>query len=175
MTEAYMAAFTAGRAEAIATMVDFYGGAGTFASWPSRVRADAVATTAVNLIDWASAYGFPLSAELLSTVDVPTLVASGETSHPAMQRICALIGECMNGATLATVDGAAHFMIATHAGEVGRLLAQHAHGAKKVIAAARAKNTALPHENSNVLENAGATDRHPMRAPTWDTELLKSN
>ncbi|MFZ0147188.1 MAG: hypothetical protein WAM72_02405, partial [Xanthobacteraceae bacterium] len=28
-------------------------------------------------------------------------------------------------AALATIDGAAHFMIATHAGEVGRLLGEH--------------------------------------------------
>src|SRR5882757_1183388 len=59
MTEAYFAAFEGGSAEAIAAMIDFYGGAGTFASWPPRVRAYAVETTAVNILDWASAYDFP--------------------------------------------------------------------------------------------------------------------
>jgi pimeloyl-ACP methyl ester carboxylesterase len=151
MTEAYIAAFRSGNAEAIATMIDFYGGAGTFASWPPQVRAYAVATTSVNITDWTSAYGFSLSAELLSAIDIPTLVVTGETSHPAMQRICTLISECMNGA-LATVEGAAHFMIATHAGEVGRLLAQHAHGAK-VIGVARAKIAAFSRENENVMED----------------------
>src|SRR5262249_32187259 len=34
MTEAYVAAFNGGERHAIATMIDFYGGAGTFASWP---------------------------------------------------------------------------------------------------------------------------------------------
>jgi pimeloyl-ACP methyl ester carboxylesterase len=34
MSEAYFAAHGSGDAEAIAAMIDFYGGAGTFASWP---------------------------------------------------------------------------------------------------------------------------------------------
>jgi pimeloyl-ACP methyl ester carboxylesterase len=71
MTEAYFAAFHDGDADAIATMVDFYGGAGTFASWPAKVRAYAVQTTPVTILDWASFYGLPLSAASLSTIDNP--------------------------------------------------------------------------------------------------------
>jgi pimeloyl-ACP methyl ester carboxylesterase len=125
MTDAYFAAFEGGDAEAIAAMIDFYGGVGTFASWPPRVRAYAVETTAVNILDWASAYGFPLSAAALATIKIPTLVLRGGASHPAMQRANELLFECMNRAALATIDGAAHFMITTHAGEVGRLIGEH--------------------------------------------------
>ena len=39
MTDAYFADFAGGNVGAIATMIDFYGAAGTFASWPPRVRA----------------------------------------------------------------------------------------------------------------------------------------
>jgi pimeloyl-ACP methyl ester carboxylesterase len=125
MTDAYFAAFEGGDAEAIAAMIDFYGGVGTFASWPPRVRAYAVETTAVNILDWASAYGFPLSAAALATIKIPTLVLRGGASHPAMQRANGLLFECMNRAALATIDGATHFMITTHAGEVGRLIGEH--------------------------------------------------
>jgi pimeloyl-ACP methyl ester carboxylesterase len=125
MTAAYFAAYEGGNLEAIAAMIDFYGGAGTFASWPPRVRAYAVATTPVNILDWASAYGFPLSAASLAAIRIPILVFRGEASHPAVRRANALLSECMNGATLATIDGAAHFMIATHANEVAHLIAQH--------------------------------------------------
>ena len=125
MTEAYFASFDNGDADAIAAMIDFYGGAGTYASWPQRVRAYAIATTPVNILDWASAYGFALSAALLATVQVPALVVRGGTSHPAVQRANALLSECMSNAALATIDTAAHFMIATHPDEVGRLIAQH--------------------------------------------------
>jgi hypothetical protein len=78
MSEAYFAAHGSGDAEAIAAMIDVYGGAGTFASWPPRVRAYAVQTTAVNILDWGSAYGFPLSAAALATVETPTLVLKAE-------------------------------------------------------------------------------------------------
>src|SRR5471030_2429586 len=58
MTGAYFGAFHGGKTDAIEQMIDFYGGAGTFAGWPQRARDYAVETTPVNLLDWASAYGF---------------------------------------------------------------------------------------------------------------------
>jgi len=125
MTQGYFADFAAGNPEAIAAMIDFYGGTGTFASWPPRVRAYAVETTAANILDWASAYNFPLSSAALAAIQAPFLVLRGGASHPAVQRANALIGERVSGATLATIDGAAHFMIATHADEVARLIARH--------------------------------------------------
>jgi pimeloyl-ACP methyl ester carboxylesterase len=116
-------------------MIDFYGGAGTFASWPPRVRAYAVETTSVNILDWASAYGFALPAASLTAVQIPALVIRGGASHPAVQRANALLSECMSQAALATIETAAHFMIATHPNEVGRLIAQHVHRAESVLAA----------------------------------------
>ena len=130
MTEAYFASFEGGNAEAIAVMIDFYGGAGTFASWPPRVRGYAVETTPVNILDWASAFGFPLSPAVLAAIDVPTLVVKGGASHAAMQRANALLGSCINAADLATIDGAAHFMIATHASELAELISAHVHRAE---------------------------------------------
>ena len=130
MTDAYFASFEGGNVEAIAEMIDFYGGAGTFASWPQRVRGYAVKTTPVNILDWASAYGFPLSAALLASIDLPVFVFWGGASHPAVQRANALLGGCVKGAALATIDGAAHFMIATHANEAAHLISEHVHCAE---------------------------------------------
>ena len=130
MTEAYFAAFAGGNTEAIAEMIDFYGGAGTYASWPLRVRAYAVETTPVNILDWASAYGFALPARSLASVQISALVIRGGASHPAVQRANALLSECMSNAALATIDTAAHFMLATHPDDVGRLIAQHVHCAE---------------------------------------------
>jgi pimeloyl-ACP methyl ester carboxylesterase len=125
MTESYFAAFQGGNGEAIAAMIDFYGGAGTFAGWPPRVRAYAIETTPANILDWMSAYGFPLSATSLAQCRIPTLVVRGGESHPAVQRANELVSEYICKATLATIEGAAHFMIATHVNEVARLVAQH--------------------------------------------------
>lgn len=131
MTGAYFGAFQAGEPDAIEQMIDFYGGAGTFASWPQRVRDYAVETTEVNLLDWACAYGFRLTPALLATVAAPTLVVWGEASHPAARRGNELLGQCIPGAAVATIAGAAHFMISTHASEVAGLIAQHVVGAER--------------------------------------------
>lgn len=135
MTTAYFAAFRDGKADAIEALIDFFAGAGTFASWPSRVRAYAMATTPVNILDWETAFDYPLTAEVLAKVEVPALVIKGGESHPAMQRVNEILGERMTQAKLATIEGAAHFMIATHADEVARLVAQHAHRAEAAPAA----------------------------------------
>ena len=123
--EANKAAFHAGESAAIEQMIDFYGGAGTFAAWPQRVRDYAVETTAVNILDWASAYGFRLTPALLATIETPTLVLWGGCSHAAIQRANELLGKCIPNASVGTIDGAAHFMIATHANQVAVVLADH--------------------------------------------------
>jgi pimeloyl-ACP methyl ester carboxylesterase len=127
MTEAYFADFASGNAEAIAAMIDFYGGAGTYAAWPPRVRAYAIETTLVNIRDWASAYGFALPAASLAALQISTLVVWGGQSNPAVQRANALLSECIRDGALATINDAAHFMIATHPNEVGRLIVRHVH------------------------------------------------
>ena len=132
MTDAYFADFGKGNAEAIAAMIDFYGGAGTFASWPPRVRTYAMETTSVNILDWASAYGFPLSAEALAAIDIPVLVIWGGASHPAPQRANELLGACISGANCAAIDRAAHFMIATHAEQVAEVIAKHVRRAEAI-------------------------------------------
>jgi len=125
MTDAYFARFRAGAADAIATMIDFYGGAGTFASWPPKVRDYANATTPVNILDWATAFGFALSPAMLARLAVPTLVIYGGASHPAARRANALVAASIPGATAVPIPGAAHFMIATHAGEVAAAIRRH--------------------------------------------------
>jgi pimeloyl-ACP methyl ester carboxylesterase len=135
MTATYFAAFRDGKADAIEALIDFFAGAGTFASWPPRVRAYAMATTPVNILDWETAFDYPLAAEVLAQVEVPTLIIRGGESHPAMQRVNEILSERMIQARLATIEGAAHFMIATHADEVARLVAQHAHRAEATPAA----------------------------------------
>ncbi len=131
MTESYFAAFQAGETTAIEQMIDFYGGAGTFASWPQRVRDYAVEATPVNILDWASAYDFALTPTLLGTIEIPALVLWGEASHPAVRRANELLGRYMPNALALAIPRAAHFMIATHADEVASVIARHVAGAEK--------------------------------------------
>jgi len=125
MTDIYFAAFERGEPEAVAGMIDFYGGAGTFASWPPRLRAYAVETAHVNILDWACGYSFPESLAQLAEVDAPTLVLFGGASPRAVQRANELLADRLPRSDRLTVAGAAHFMIATHATEVAEAVADH--------------------------------------------------
>jgi pimeloyl-ACP methyl ester carboxylesterase len=125
MTDRYFAAFERGEREAIAIMIDFYGGAGTFASWPSRVRDYAVQATAVNILDWSTGYGFALPPTALHGLRVPTQVVCGGLSHPAVRRGNELLSIHMPDASYTAIKDAAHFMISTHPAEVAHLVARH--------------------------------------------------
>jgi pimeloyl-ACP methyl ester carboxylesterase len=94
----------------------------------AAVRDYAIETTHVNILDWASARGFPLAPEALARIDIPTLVMTGTASHPAPRRANELLGRHIPRARFCLIDGAAHFMIATHAAEVARLIAEHVRG-----------------------------------------------
>jgi len=130
MTEAYFNGFYGGNGAAIGLMIDFYGGQGTFASWPQRVRSYAIDTTAVNLLDWKSAYGFAPSAEAFASLALPTLVLRGGASNAAMLRANELIARSIRDAAVATIHGAAHFLVSTHAEAAGRLIAGHVSAAE---------------------------------------------
>ena len=88
MSNSYFRAFDAGEEAAIEQMIDFYGGAGTFAGWPQRVRYYAIATTPVNILDWSNRHMIPARRPLPLTakIDIPTFGPLGGNSHPAIQR-----------------------------------------------------------------------------------------
>lgn len=135
MTDIYFAAFARSEPDAVAEMIDFYGGAGTFASWPPRLRAYAVDTTHVNILDWSCGYSFPEAVEPLVAIGIPTLVFWGDASPRAVQRANELLADHIPNAARRTVAGAAHFMIATHAAEVAEAIAQHVTRADQAAAA----------------------------------------
>jgi pimeloyl-ACP methyl ester carboxylesterase/uncharacterized protein YjiS (DUF1127 family) len=171
MTGAYFAAFHAGEREAIGAMIDFYGGPGTFAAWPPRVRAYAVEMTPVNMLDWACAYGFAPDPAALARIAVPTLVLRGAASHPAMQRISALLAhgiaaESAPRASLVTMSGASHFMILTHAEELAWAIAGHVAAAEAGGAAAAAPAiTETPRRNRFAGDFVGSGSSAGMLDP----------
>jgi pimeloyl-ACP methyl ester carboxylesterase len=125
MTDRYFAAFQRGEPEAIAVMIDFYGGRGTFASWPARVRDYVVATTPVNILDWMSAYGFLFPPAVLLSLNMPIHVLCGSDSHPAVRRANELLSIHLRDASFSLLKGAAHFMIPTHAAELADIVTRH--------------------------------------------------
>jgi pimeloyl-ACP methyl ester carboxylesterase len=124
MTDHYKADLAAGKSDAIEAMIDFYGGVGTWQSWPPRVRDYAIRTTATNLLDWVTAYQLTWRREALRALGLPAQVLYGQQSPPAMQRGGAVLAEYLD-VPLESVAGASHFMIVTHAEEVARRIADH--------------------------------------------------
>lgn len=124
LTEVYYAEFHSGRADAARHVIDFYGGTGAFAALPSRVRDYVMATTPVNIRDWATAMAFAPTLSEYGTIKVPTLVVRGGNSHPAMIRIAELLTEHLPDARLQTISGGGHFLPATHPVELARLISQ---------------------------------------------------
>jgi pimeloyl-ACP methyl ester carboxylesterase len=124
MTDGYVAAFRRGDSSAIRAVIDFYGGPGTFARLPQRVRDYVIGATAVNMLDWQGAYGFQPSAAALAGIDMPVLVVRGEASHPAVKHANWLLARQLLEASLVTIAEASHFMLATHAEEVAQLIAE---------------------------------------------------
>jgi pimeloyl-ACP methyl ester carboxylesterase len=128
MRDGYFRAFENGETEAGRRVIDFYGGDGAFDALPARMREYVLATTPANVLDWRTGSSAPYAP--YAGISVPTLVVRGGHGHPSMARIAEILGATMPRASLATVPGAGHFMIATHAADVARLIAGHVSGTR---------------------------------------------
>lgn len=128
MTRPYFADFVRGDAEAARYVIDFYGGLGTFASMPPKVRSYVVATTAVNIRDWSSGTPFEPGKETLRSIAIPTTVVRGGNGHPAMRRIAEHLHDAIPAARLVTIEGGSHFLPSSHPAEIAAVVRQHIDG-----------------------------------------------
>ena len=135
MSDPYIAAWQAGEADAARRVIDFYGGDGCFDAMPARLQEFSVRTTPANVYDWHVAYGHRPDAAALAQVTAPTLVLRGALGHVTVRRSNELISRWLPNASLVTVAGASHFMIATHADAVARLAEAHVAAASRSAAA----------------------------------------
>lgn len=125
MTERYVTEWQGGNQQAVRHVIDFYGGTGTFDSYPSEVQQRLMGQTSTNILDWKTGYADAIQPEDLAAVKVPTLVVCGSLSHSAMQRCNQLLVDYLPQAQIMTLDGANHFMIGTHAPDLTRAMEQH--------------------------------------------------
>jgi pimeloyl-ACP methyl ester carboxylesterase len=125
MTRDYFAEFEAGRPDAARHVIDFYGGEGTFAAFPAKVRDYVIKTTPANIRDWSSGTPFEPPRSAYQKIAVSTLVVRGGDGHPAMMRIAEFLTEFIPNARLQTVAGGSHFLPATNPAELAHLLDIH--------------------------------------------------
>jgi pimeloyl-ACP methyl ester carboxylesterase len=125
MTRDYFDEFEAGRPDAARHVIDFYGGKGTFAAFPAKVRDYVIKTTPANIRDWTSGTPFEPPLAAYHQIAATTLVVRGGDGHPAMMRIAEILAEAIPHSRLETVSGGSHFLPATNPAELAQLLEAH--------------------------------------------------
>jgi len=125
MHAAYVRAFDAGDKEAAKRVIDFFGGRGTFDALPERMRDYVVTTTTTNILDWHCGLGFDAPLSAYAGITAPTLILCGESGHPSVVRATEILLGAMPRASLKTIPGASHFMMATHPTDVAAFVREH--------------------------------------------------
>lgn len=118
MTDGYFRAYAAGDREAARSVIDFYGGAGTFDGFPPKVRDYVIATTATNILDWQTGYAFDAALAEYTSIAAPTLLIRGLQGHPAMLRMAEVLHAELPTASLASISDGSHFLPSTHPAEM---------------------------------------------------------
>ena len=85
----------------------------------------AMADAYVDLLDWSSERGFDVPFAAYAGITAPSLLVRGDRSPSAVQRVAKVLSDAVSRSSLVTVPGASHFMIATHASDVARLIREH--------------------------------------------------
>src|SRR5262249_58720372 len=82
-----------------------------------------VKTTPTQILDMRSAFDPPLSA--FANILLPSLVIRGGRSALSLARSAEILSGALANASLCTLPEAGHFMPATHAPELGKLIGDH--------------------------------------------------
>ncbi|NNE21266.1 MAG: alpha/beta hydrolase [Rhizobiales bacterium] len=122
MSDAFEAAYFAGEPDAASRIIDFWGGAGSFASMPEIVLQYCRDKTYNNVLDWRTAYAFDKTAADYAALSMPVLLVRGALANRQMVTITNALAAHVPRARSAIVGGASHFLITSHAKECAKLL-----------------------------------------------------
>lgn len=122
MAAAFEAAHHAGERDAAGRIIDFWGGAGSFAALPEGVQDYCRKTAGANVLDWRTAFAFGATPADYARLDIPVLLVRGAKAVPAMVEITEALARALPRTQPAVVEGAGHFLISTHPAECAGLL-----------------------------------------------------
>lgn len=112
---AYIAGVRRGTPDAIASMVDFWFGAGAFAAMPEKVRGGLNASARRNADDVAATFAETYDAEGLSRLPSRVEIVVGSNSPPTTYAIAAALQRLVPQASCSSLPGGTHAMLQTHA------------------------------------------------------------
>lgn len=126
--DAYRRAHEAGDRRAVGTVIDLWGGPGSFDAMPENARNAIAAWVPRNLRHWTPAFQPGPAFERLHSIRLPTTVVVSERAHPAAKLIAQRLQERLTHCRIAEIAGANHFMIFTHPTETARIIRESCHG-----------------------------------------------
>ncbi|MEY2781776.1 MAG: hypothetical protein RL307_1480 [Pseudomonadota bacterium] len=122
---AYKTDWNSGASSAVRHIIDFYGGAGTFESYPDPIKTKLIEQTPTNVLDWETGYACSAAPAEISTCRLPTRIICGSLSNEPMKTSNRLLCDLLPNAEMCFLEGANHFMLATHAIELTAQLRTH--------------------------------------------------
>lgn len=119
----YLRSFEAGETDAARHVVDYLGQPGRFSALPPRLREQIIGTTENQIFDMRSGFNPRIAA--LANILLPTRVVRGERTAPALHKSADILSRALGNASLHTIAGAGHFMMASHATELAEQIGDH--------------------------------------------------
>ena len=105
--------------DAAEIVIDFYGGEGTFSSFPEKVQEFCRRTAHVNLLDWLPIIRlmppvFNKNFFKKSLMEMPVKLVLGENANTLVKDVNYELGMMFKKQTTLRIKGAGHFLISTH-------------------------------------------------------------
>lgn len=118
----YRRAHAAGDKWAARSVIDLWGGAGSFDAMPENARNAIAAWVPRNLRHWEPAFQHHAEFERLESLRMPTTLVLSERAHPTARLVVRGLQERIAGSRVLEIAGANHFMIFTHPVETARII-----------------------------------------------------
>ena len=99
-------------------VIEYWDGAGSYDALPEPVKEFISGAILMNFINVNAGYAFDPPLESYSALATPTLVIYGDRTAPSSMAMSRLIAETVPGSKAASIPGAGHFLISTHADAV---------------------------------------------------------
>ena len=123
ISESFERQYFLGEKDAVKTIIDFWGGHGSFSSMPEVVQKYCRSTGFANVLDWRTALSFKISSDDLKKWKIPCLIVRGERANHEMIEITDILSKSIPDSKMSVVSGANHFLISSHPAKCAGLLA----------------------------------------------------
>lgn len=120
--EEYRQAIVESDALACAKVIDFWGGAGSFAKIPDHIQTSMATMTKNNARHWDLCVSNVREIKKYQNLNIPVTLVNGQLSHMVAKKISGALNDHLPDSNLNVIDNASHFMITSHPEECANLI-----------------------------------------------------